>query len=269
MLRQRRELEVELVPAELVGLVLWDPAAHEPLAGEWDEGAALAAIRAIAADAEEAFDEGWPHHPRDVDAGRARRWSGTYLGGAGVVDALRRLEERGLVELRRDYVPYLEGLEPDEPGPSLMLGETGILLVRQRLSPSAATTRRACASSSRRMRRRAHGELLWGSPGTMLAARELGFDDLWQESAERLLADRDPETGLWRAEPRGKTARYLGAAHGFAGCVLALGGLDGAAETARATRWSRTASRTGRRPTTASSSATARSACSGATAPRG
>jgi lantibiotic modifying enzyme len=76
-------------------------------------------------------------------------------------------------------------------------------------------------------------DLLWGSPGTMLAARELGFDDLWQESADRLLADRDLETGLWTQKFGEKSARYLGAAHGFAGCVLGLGSVEGAAETAR------------------------------------
>ena len=67
----------------------------------------------------------------------------------------------------------------------------------------------------------------------MLVARELGFDDLWRESAERLLAARDPETGLWEQHIWGKRDVYLGAAHGFAGCVLALGDVEGAAETAR------------------------------------
>jgi hypothetical protein len=113
-----------------------------------------------------------------------------------------------------------------------MAGETGILLVRERLAPSAATRDRlreliAANVGDERC------DLLWGSPGTMLAARELGFDDLWQESADRLLADRDPETGLWTQKFGEKSARYLGAAHGFAGCVLGLGSVEGAAETAR------------------------------------
>ena len=212
--------------------MLWDPAAHEPLAGEWDEGAALAAIRAIVADAEMAFDRGWHIHPRDFEPGDHDLWRGTHIGGAGVVDAFRRLEERGHIELQRDYLEYLEGLKPDKPGPGLMLGETGILLVRQRLSPSEATAARLRELVAENTSSEAR-ELLVGSPGTMLAARELGFDDLWQESAERLLAARDSETGLWEQTLRGKTGVYLGAAHGFAGCVLALGEFDGAADTAR------------------------------------
>ena len=67
----------------------------------------------------------------------------------------------------------------------------------------------------------------------MLVASELGFEDLWRASADRLLAARDPETGLWEQNLWGRVDRHLGAAHGFAGCVLALGDFEGAAETAR------------------------------------
>jgi hypothetical protein len=213
--------------------VLWDPEAHEPpVEDAWDEDCVRAAIRAIVADAEDAFDNGWPVHPLDVQAGDPERWSGTYLGGAGIVDALRRLSERGLVELRRDYLQYVEQLTPDAPGPGLMVGETGIRLVQQRLSPSAATVdllRGLVAENVDDEQR----ELLWGSPGTLLVARELGFDDLRRASAERLLAARDPETGIWTQHLYGKVATILGAAHGFAGCVLALGEVDSAGETAR------------------------------------
>ena len=64
-----------------------------------------------------------------------------YLGGAGVVQALDSLQRRGLVELRRDYVPISSvEYEPDFPDDdherSLWMGETGIRLVLQRLSPS-------------------------------------------------------------------------------------------------------------------------------------
>jgi hypothetical protein len=75
--------------------MLWDPAAHEPLVEEaWDEARATAAIGWIAADAEDAFANGWPAHRDDVDPGDPGPWAGLYVGGAGVVDALRRLAER-------------------------------------------------------------------------------------------------------------------------------------------------------------------------------
>jgi Lanthionine synthetase C-like protein len=214
--------------------VLWDPDAHEPPTDEaWSEARALAAVRAIAADAEAAFDNGWRAHPADLDPGEPDRWSGTYLGDAGIVDALRRLAARGLVELRRDYLPHLEGLEPDEPGPSLMVGETGLLLVRHRLAPSPETLARlgeliAANDDERR-------DLIRGSPGTLLAARELGLEDLWRAAAAELLAARDPKTGLWTQRFGEKSSQGIGAAHGFAGCVLGLGAVEGASETAR--RW--------------------------------
>src|SRR3954470_15808339 len=52
------------------GWVLFDPAAHERLTERpWDPEWARAAIAAVAADAEAAFDEDalWPAHPRDEE----------------------------------------------------------------------------------------------------------------------------------------------------------------------------------------------------------
>ena len=47
--------------------MLFSPEAHEPLADEsWSAETARAAIAAIVADAESAFDDGWPMHPLDV-----------------------------------------------------------------------------------------------------------------------------------------------------------------------------------------------------------
>ncbi len=212
---------------------LWDDEAHEPLVDDpWDPERVRAAVVAIARDAEDAFDGGWPAHPRDVLPEDPGPFAGLYDGGAGVVDALRRLAERGYAELRHDYVPYLEALEPDVADDGLWIGETGIRLVLHRLAPSAGTRERlrelvaANVDDERR-------ELMWGSPGTMLVARELGFDDLWNRSAELLRAARDPDTGVWTQELYGDSVQYLGPAHGFAGCILALGDEPGAAETAR------------------------------------
>ena len=198
--------------------MLYQPEAHERLTDEeWNEEGVRAAILSIAAETEDAFDDGWDTRHRTL-----------YSGGAGIVDALRRLAERGLVDVRRDYVPYLErSLEaapdfPDEnPRGSLFFGEVGIRLVLQRLAPSAenrgelAVRIEENASDERR-------ELMWGSPGTMLVARELGLEELWADSAARLRSERD-EDGLWEQDLFGTRIRYLGPAHGFAGCVLALG----------------------------------------------
>jgi len=91
--------------------MLFDPSAHERLTDAgWDPDSVRAAIREIAEDAESSFDDGWPTHPQDADTPEeeGRRFRTVYLGGAGVVQALDSLQRRGLVDLRRDYVSYLE-----------------------------------------------------------------------------------------------------------------------------------------------------------------
>ena len=215
---------------------LFDPAVHETLIdAPWDPERIQASIRAIVADAEDAFADGWPTHPVDSEspADDARRFRTVYLGGAGVIQALDALRRRGLVELGRDYVPYLE--QPYDPDwteydheRSLWMGETGIRLVLQRLAPSPEnadrleTLIRANAQDERR-------ELMWGSPGTMLAAAALHdlsgeerWLELWRESAAWLRSEWDPESGLWTQHLYGKLDQLTGPAHGFAGCVLAL-----------------------------------------------
>jgi hypothetical protein len=212
--------------------VLFDPDVHELLIeDEWDHDRARAAIRAIAADAEAAFDEGWPVHPRDEPGTGPFR--SVYLGGAGVVQALSVLQERGLVDLERDYVPYLEqpyeaDFPEDDHERSLWMGETGIRLALQRVAPLQANADRIAelvAANEQDERR----ELMWGSPGTMLAARamheltgEARWLELWQASAAWLRGECDPETNVWTQHLYGNVVRYLGPAHGFAGCVLAL-----------------------------------------------
>ena len=217
--------------------MLFTPEAHEVLADEpWSAERARAAIASIVADTESGFDDGWSTHPQDVveDDDASTRFRTVYCGGAGVVDALRRLALRGFVELRRDYVPYLErSLEaeldfPDkDPQRSLWGGETGIRLVLQRLAPSQANLERLSeliAANERDER----CELMWGSPGTILAGRELGLDV--SASVEWLHGRRDPD-GLWTQELSGHSRRFLGPAHGFAGCVLALGDVTDVSET--------------------------------------
>jgi hypothetical protein len=216
--------------------VLYSPEAHEPLVeDEWDPDRVRSAIAEIVEDVERSFDDGWPTHPRDGDGDDdlERRFRTVYLGGAGVVRALDSLRRRGLVELRRDYVPYLESrYEPDfgdaDQERSLWMGDTGIRLVLQQLSPSQENADRLAqliAGNAEDERR----ELMWGSPGTMLAAAamhdltgEPRWLELWRESATWLRDEWDLQTGLWTQHLYGMVDQFIGPAHGFAGCVLAL-----------------------------------------------
>jgi hypothetical protein len=207
--------------------MLFSPDAHEALTDQqWSAEKLRPVIAAIVADAEDAFDDGWPTHPEDEDEHTAgKRLRTVYLGAAGVIDALHRLERRGFVELRRDYIPYLQrslDAPPDFPGEdadrSLWMGELGIRLVLQRLALTQANLDRMSALIAANERDE-RCELMWGSPGTILAGRELGLDV--STSVDWLHAQRDAE-GLWTQHLYGATTRYLGPAHGLAGCALAL-----------------------------------------------
>ena len=216
--------------------MLFSPEAHEQLTVEaWDVEQVREAISTVVVDAEETFADGWPLHPLDDDdPENRRRYRTMYLGGAGVVAGLHELARRGFVDLRRDYVPYLEAslkAEPDFPDfdheRSLWMGEVGIRLVLQRLGPSAENLEqlaRLIAENERDERR----ELMWGSPGTILAGRELGLDT--STSEQWLHGQRDAD-GLWTQSLYGQDRRFTGPAHGFAGCVLALGDTGDVAET--------------------------------------
>jgi hypothetical protein len=220
-------------------LTLFSPESHVPLTGAaWDADRVRSAVAGVVAGVDAAFEDGWPVHPADDDESlTTKRLHSVYMGGAGVVDALHRLARRGFVDLSRDYVPYLEesAVAPldwsdTDDTRSLSFGETGIRLVLQRLAPSTANLDRlaelidANAYDER-------CELMSGSAGTIVAGREVDVDVT--ASIEWLRSQRDDD-GLWTQ--RGleeRPVRYLGPAHGFAGCVLALGDVGGVSDTMR------------------------------------
>ncbi len=221
---------------------LFAPEAHEATAGEpWSEAAARAAIAEIAADAEDAFDPDglWRSHPLDEDGEPLPPVKGLYLGAGGVIwalDALRRLDA---IELRRDWADVATGLldryaaDPDlpewtdgKPVPSLLAGESGLLLAAHRLSPAPWQADRM-VEAVRANAQNPTRELLWGSPGTMLAAQLLYEEtgdarlaDAWQESADWLWDEWRGD--LWRQEMYGSVVHYVGPGHGFAGNVHVL-----------------------------------------------
>jgi lantibiotic modifying enzyme len=225
--------------------VLYDPAGFEPLTDEpWDDERVRAAIRAIVADAGAAFDPVglWPANEWDA-------WGSTpplkdlYCGSAGVISALDALARRGHAETAIDLAaaaertlelwreaPDLAEAEIELPAAresSLLCGEAGLLLVSWRIAPRDDLADRLL-QRVRENRDNEFEELLWGSPGTLLAARamhewtgEERWLEAWRESAEALVARRDPE-GLWTQQLYGRPHRLLGPAHGLVGIVNSL-----------------------------------------------
>jgi lanthionine synthetase-like protein len=225
--------------------VLYEPDAFEPLTETaWDEAGVRDAIAAIVADVEEAYRGPrllWRAHEWD-------RWHATspmknlYVGAAGVVHALDSLRRRGLAETRldladvalqtlerfRERTDLQKGMKLPEPARSALLtGEAGILLVAWRLVPSEGLATELEAHVRANVANEAE-EVMWGTPGTLLAARamiEWSGDErwraLWQESAEALLARRDAD-GWWTQRLYGQRYHGLGPPHGLVGNVQAL-----------------------------------------------
>jgi lantibiotic modifying enzyme len=223
------------------------PEAFDPLTDTpWNETRAADGIQAIVEAAESAFDEKelWP-------AGEWESWQtplplkSLYVGAAGVIWALHALRSRGRAEGRLDLAnaivrtheawtsepDLMRDIElPSRAEAGLLTGESGILMTAWLIDP---TPQRADGLHDR-IRENARNEaieVMWGAPGTMLAAAELyrrtgeaRWADAWQESAQNLLESREAE-GLWTSSLYGEIRRSLTPPHGVVGNVHAL--LDG------------------------------------------
>jgi hypothetical protein len=215
--------------------VLYDPGAFEPLTDDpWDDGRVRDDIAAIVADTDAAFDpdELWPAH--EWDGWHAPLpMKNLYVGAAGVVFALDDLRRRGLAETKLDLPAaalralerwrmepdYMEGeVVPDPPESGLLTGEAGILLVACRLGHRLEDDLK---SRIRANLANPAEDLMWGTPGTVIAAAAMGWDDLARESADVLASRRDAD-GLWTQQLWGTSFRGVGTVHGLAGNVLAL-----------------------------------------------
>ena len=215
--------------------MLYDPGAFEPLTDEpWDEDGVRDGIAAIVADADAAFDanEFWPAHEWD-GYNAPLPLKNLYVGAAGVIWALDDLRRRGFAETTLDLpAAALRALElwraepdyvagevlPDPPESALLTGETGLLLVACRLGHPLEDDLR------RRIRANLANEaedLMWGTPGTLVAAATMGWDDLARESADAL-ASRRGSDGLWTQSLWGTSFRGIGTVHGLAGNVRAV-----------------------------------------------
>ena len=221
---------------------LFTPACHEPLTTTgWDEDWVLDAVREIVAETERHLDPErlWPLHPRDVEymGDDAYATHGLWAGAAGVLWALADLRQRGIgsdsVDLvgaaERLHADYLARVDDENPAvPGLWMGEAGILLVTDALAADAARRERLleCVLANAENETL---ELMWGAPGTMLAAQAMlertgdeRWSDAWRQSADALWRAWDPNSGLWTQHLYGHVLSFLGPAHGFAGNVAAL-----------------------------------------------
>ena len=224
--------------------MLYRPDAFEPLTDEpWDAERVRLAIGEIVASTDAAF-----RGPRLF--WRASDWDGwqatspmknLYVGTAGVLWALDELRRRGHaetsldigdlalgnLELFRRRPDFMKIQLPEPRESSLLCGESGLLLVAWRITsrPELADDllERVRANVSNEA-----DEVMWGAPGTLIAASamlEWTADERWLEawnaSADALLARRG-EDGLWTQRLYRQSLRSLTPPHGLVGNVQAL-----------------------------------------------
>jgi len=248
---------------------IFDPRRHIALAPDaWGADIARAAIREIVDDALDRFDPDgfWPAHPLDEGAGQPS--TSLSFGATGVLCALDRLRRAGAVEFSHDFSGLLPRLltasraehagDPYPQHASLLCGDLGALLLMMRLAgePSIADEIAARVAENDALPLL---ELMWGTAGSMLACvfmAELTGEERWRAAfgrqAARLLGElaADDAGPLWTQNLYGRSARYLGPVHGYAGNMLALlrgwHWLDGAQQAQVAAAVPRTLARNAR-----------------------
>jgi hypothetical protein len=230
--------------------MLYDPDRHEPLnpadAAAWDEGRARACIASIVRDTEARLSpqHGWPVHPLDAapeDDPQAGNPS-LYFGTCGVLWALHHLGKTGAVELQHRVRFDADALvqrtrewlkdDAERERAAYLMGETPVRLLEHALTGSICAADRVAELIAGNMDHPAR-ELMWGAPGTLLAALimhqrtgQARFADLFCRTASTLWSQLEwSETygcRYWTQRLYGQTSAYMDAVHGFAGTALPL-----------------------------------------------
>jgi hypothetical protein len=209
--------------------VLYRPDWHEPLTERaWNEAWVRDRIDRVVRDAVQRYDpdELWPSQEWDAWE-TPRPVVEIFCGAAGVVWGLARLDADFDAAAAAARVHERSVLD----SPSLFVGATGVALVRHLLAPSDAVRDELRGLIRANLASDAN-ELMLGVPGTLVAARVIGDDELVLASAEAVRAARD-EDGWWTQHIWNQTFRSLGPIHGLLGNLHVLGELESAREILR------------------------------------
>jgi len=222
----------------------FSPERHEALVEvAWDADRARDAIgRIVTRTRAAASPHGtWPVHPKDGPED-APPMLGLYSGSAGVIWALDALARSGYAPLGETFAEHLphhaawnreHHLRLGIQSRSYLMAQGGILLALFRTTPSADTADSLAEVIAANIED-AHRELMWGAPGSMIAALamhqatgEPRWGELYRSSAEALerAFHQEPSianTRIWTQELYGQTLQHYGLVHGFAGNAFAL-----------------------------------------------
>jgi len=219
--------------------MLFNPARHEPLTElDWDPQRAKATIDWIVrdADATGGADSIWPVHAKDLEPGDDPEQPSTtlYYGSAGVLWALRYLRAAGATgsavrqpdvgSLRERHRAALLAQGSSDFG-SYLCGTLPIEMMLWEDSGDAAIADRIAVLIDGNLDHPAR-ELMWGAPGSMLAAallHERGGDPRWADAYRRIAARLGEQLQwsdahdchYWTQALYGNESTYIDAVHGF------------------------------------------------------
>ena len=226
--------------------MLHDPARHEPLVPiAWDEARVRATLARIARETVAAFSPTtlWPAHPRDIDPGGnpAQSFPCLYFGAAGVAWALDYLRAAGATDvlpLAVDLPSLLErnrawlAAEGFSDAGSYLMGDLPIEMMMYGHAPDATRADTIAKLVEANIDHPAR-ELMWGAPGSLLAAALMHGrtgDERWarlfrriaQRLREQLSWSERQACHYWEQELYGRRSRYIDAVHGFVATARAL-----------------------------------------------
>jgi hypothetical protein len=220
--------------------MLHDPDRHEALQViAWDEQRARDAIERIVSDTVQRFSPSalWPWHPRDLEPSDdpANPPTPMYFGAAGTMWAIAYLQAVGAASTSARFDEHFDALTarnrtwlstmPGDGSAGYLMGDTPVLMMAQGHAPTAERADALASLIERNLEHPAR-ELMWGSPGTMLAAlflhRRFG-DERWavlfRRSAARLREQLKWSDALachyWDQDMYGRQYTFLDAVHGF------------------------------------------------------
>lgn len=233
-------------------VALFDPARHQSLeATVWDPSVARDAIERIVADTRNAFtpEELWQLHPNDQEGNERGPHTPLYFGAAGVVWGLDHLVREGAASPGRCFAEFLPDIQRQNrrmlegeawrtalgtgwQTRSWLLGDAGILFTDWKISPSDEILLHLADTIANNTEDPSL-ELMWGAPGTMLAALELHrstgstkWRDLYCAGAGSLEASFAYEERIgchiWTQILYRRSGQHLGPVHGYAGNAYVL-----------------------------------------------
>ncbi len=227
--------------------MLHDPTRHEallPLA--WDESLARAEIERIVADTVARFEASgwWPIHPKDIDGDDpsvppttlyfgaiGTAWAVHYLQAVGACSGQVRFDAH-LGELIERNRAWLKSVSIEDASASYLMGDLPALMMVQEQTSSESGVQQLLALIDGNINHPAR-ELMWGSPGTLLAALFLHqrfgderFAEAFRHTAAHLRSQLkwSEEHGChyWDQDLYGRNSSYLDAVHGYAATAAVL-----------------------------------------------